>query len=109
MLEDLRAALEEIASDPSVTFIPVVSTCVAETAGIAEELLPRKAGNAEVLLVRLPAFELKTHPEAKDVTLSTLLGRFADFHHLPGVDVPFSLSGRSFLLMPWGSGLSCRK
>ncbi len=79
MLEDLRAALEEIASDPSVTFIPVVSTCVAETAGIAEELLPRKAGNAEVLLVRLPAFELKTHPEAKDVTLSTLLGRFADF------------------------------
>jgi len=79
MIEDLRAAIEEIASDPSVTFIPVVSTCVAETAGIAEELLPRKVGNAEVQLVRLPAFELKTHPEAKDVTVSTLLGRFADF------------------------------
>lgn len=79
MIEDLRAAIEEIASDPSVTFIPVVSTCVAETAGIAEELLPRKVGNAEVQLVRLPAFELKTHPEAKDVTVSTLLGRFGDF------------------------------
>ncbi|RNA65395.1 chlorophyllide a reductase subunit Y [Prosthecochloris sp. ZM_2] len=79
MLDDVRAAIEEIAEDPSVTFIPVVSTCVAETAGIAEELLPRHAGNAEVQLVRLPAFQIKTHPEAKDVAVSTLLRRFGDF------------------------------
>ncbi|MEI6847260.1 MAG: chlorophyllide a reductase subunit Y [Chlorobiaceae bacterium] len=79
MIDDLRRTIEEIARDPSVRFIPVVSTCVAETAGIAEELLPRKAGNAEVLLVRLPAFQIRTHPEAKDVTVATLLKRFAAF------------------------------
>lgn len=79
MIDDVRAAIEQIAEDPAVTFIPVVSTCVAETAGIAEELLPEKVGNARVQLVRLPAFQIKSHPEAKDVAVSTLLGRFADF------------------------------
>jgi 3,8-divinyl chlorophyllide a/chlorophyllide a reductase subunit Y len=79
MIDDLRRTIEEIAADPSVRFIPVVSTCVAETAGIAEELLPRKAGNADVLLVRLPAFQIRTHPEAKDVTVATLLKRFGGF------------------------------
>jgi len=81
MIDDLRHTIEEIARDPAVKFIPVVSTCVAETAGIAEELLPRKAGNAEVLLVRLPAFQIRTHPEAKDVTVATILKRFAGFDH----------------------------
>lgn len=79
MIDDLRATIEQIAEDPAVTCIPVVSTCVAETAGIAEELLPDKAGNAFVQLVRLPAFQIKSHPEAKDVAVSTLLGRFGDF------------------------------
>lgn len=79
MIDDLRRTLEEIARDPLVRFIPVVSTCVAETAGIAEELLPGKIGNAEVLLVRLPAFQIRTHPEAKDVAVATLLKRFARF------------------------------
>ena len=79
MIDDVRATIERIGEDPAVTFIPVVSTCVAETAGIAEELLPGKAGNAVVQLVRLPAFQIKSHPEAKDVAVSTLLDRFADF------------------------------
>ncbi|ABB23230.1 chlorophyllide a reductase subunit Y [Pelodictyon luteolum] len=79
MIDDLRRTVEEIALDPSVRLIPVVSTCVAETAGIAEELLPRRAGNAEVVLVRLPAFQIRTHPEAKDVAVATLLERFGDF------------------------------
>ena len=79
MIDDLRRTIEEIALDPAVRIIPVVSTCVAETAGIAEELMPRKAGNAEVVLVRLPAFQIRTHPEAKDVAVATLLKRFAGF------------------------------
>ena len=79
MIDDVRHTIEEIAADPAVRFIPVVSTCVAETAGIAEELLPVKSGNAEVLLVRLPAFQIRTHPEAKDVAVATLLKRFARF------------------------------
>ncbi len=77
MIDDLRQTIEGIAQDPAVRFIPVVSTCVAETAGIAEEILPRRVGNAEVLLVRLPAFQIRTHPEAKDVAVATLLRRFA--------------------------------
>ena len=79
MIDDLRQTIEGIAQDPAVRFIPVVSTCVAETAGIAEEILPLKVGNAEVLLVRLPAFQIRTHPEAKDVAVATLLKRFAQF------------------------------
>lgn len=79
MIDDLRRTIEDIARDPGVRFIPVVSTCVAETAGIAEELLQKKVGNAEVLLVRLPAFQIRTHPEAKDVAVMTLLKRFARF------------------------------
>ncbi len=79
MIDDIRRTIDEIALDPSVRFIPVVSTCVAETAGIAEELLPRRAGNAEVLLVRLPAFQIRTHPEAKDVAVATMLKRFGAF------------------------------
>ena len=79
MIDDLRRTIEKIAADPSVRFIPVVSTCVAETAGIAEELLPKKVGNAEVLLVRLPAFQIRTHPEAKDVAVSSLIKRFGAF------------------------------
>lgn len=79
MIDDLRQTIATIAADPAVRFIPVVSTCVAETAGIAEELLPQRSGNAEVLLVRLPAFQIRTHPEAKDVAVATLLQRFAAF------------------------------
>jgi len=79
MIDDLRRTIETIAEDPSVRFIPVVSTCVAETAGIAEELLPKRVGNAEVLLVRLPAFQIRTHPEAKDVAVSSLVRRFGAF------------------------------
>ena len=79
MIDDLRHTIEGIALDPAVKFIPVVTTCVAETAGIAAELLPRKAGNAEVVLVRLPAFQIRTHPEAKDVAVATLVKRFARF------------------------------
>lgn len=77
MINDIRHTLEEIAKDKSVRLIPVVSLCVAETAGIAEELLPKKVGNAEVVLVRIPAYLIKSHPEAKDIAIEALLKRFA--------------------------------
>jgi chlorophyllide a reductase subunit Y len=95
MIDDVRATVEHIAADPSVRFIPVVSTCVAETAGIAEELLPSRIGNAEVLLVRLPAFEIRTHPEAKDVAVASLIRRFGDFEG-PGTDKSLLVLGEIF-------------
>lgn len=79
IINDVRATIEEIAKDPTVRLIPVVSLCVAETAGLAEELLPKKVGNAEVVLVRLPAYLIKSHPEAKDIALEALLKRLANF------------------------------
>lgn len=77
MIQDIRHTLEEIAKDKTIRLIPVVSLCVAETAGIAEELLPKKVGNAEVVLVRIPAYLIKSHPEAKDIAVEALLKRFA--------------------------------
>ncbi|NTV47619.1 MAG: chlorophyllide a reductase subunit Y [Chlorobiales bacterium] len=79
IVNDIRETIDFIAKDPSIRLIPVLSLCVSETAGLAEELLPKKVGNAEVVLVRLPAFLIRSHPEAKDVAVSTLMKRFADF------------------------------
>ncbi|MBC8042729.1 MAG: chlorophyllide a reductase subunit Y [Rhizobacter sp.] len=83
IIKDIRASIEEIAKDPSIRLIPVVSLCVAETAGLAEELLPKKVGNAEVVLVRLPAYLIKSHPEAKDIAIDALLRRFATVPTVP--------------------------
>ncbi|MDX2128043.1 MAG: chlorophyllide a reductase subunit Y [Chloroherpetonaceae bacterium] len=76
IIADLRNTVEEIAKDESIRLIPVVTLCVSETAGVAEELLPKKVGKADVVLVRLPAYLIKSHPEAKDIAVETLLRRF---------------------------------
>jgi chlorophyllide a reductase subunit Y len=43
-----------------------------------EELLPRKIGDAEVVLVRVPAYAIHSHPEAKDIAVAALLNRLAE-------------------------------
>lgn len=78
VVEATRAAIDVAAQEPGCRLIPVVSLCVAETAGMPEELLPRRVGDAEVVLVRVPAFAIHSHPEAKDVALSALLARLGD-------------------------------
>lgn len=78
IVEGTRAAIEIAAKEPGVRLIPVISLCVAETAGMPEELLPRRVGNAEVVLVRVPAYAIHSHPEAKDVALAALLRRLGD-------------------------------
>lgn len=78
IVEGTRAAIEVAAREPGVKLIPVVSLCVAETAGMPEELLPKRIGDAEVVLVRVPAYAIHSHPEAKDVALEALLRRLGD-------------------------------
>lgn len=78
VVEGTRAAIEVAAKEPGCQLIPVVSLCVAETAGLPEEMLPKKIGNAEVVLVRVPAYAIHSHPEAKDVALAALLKRLGD-------------------------------
>lgn len=78
VVEGTRAAIARAAQEPGCELIPVVSLCVAETAGLPEELLPKQAGDAEVVLVRVPAYAIHSHPEAKDVALAALLKRLGD-------------------------------
>lgn len=78
VVEGTRAAIEVAAKEPGCELIPVISLCVAETAGLPEELLPKKVGSAEVVLVRVPAYAIHSHPEAKDVALAALLRRLGN-------------------------------
>jgi chlorophyllide a reductase subunit Y len=78
IIEGTRAAIEVAAREPGCQLIPVISLCVAETAGMPEELLPRRVGDAEVVLVRVPAYAIHSHAEAKDVAMAALLRRLAD-------------------------------
>lgn len=70
------AAIEEASRERNVSVIPVISLCVAETAGLSEELLPREVDGKPVVLVRVPAYAIHSHPEAKDIALAALLRRF---------------------------------
>jgi chlorophyllide a reductase subunit Y len=78
VVEGARAAIEVAAREPGCQLIPVLSLCVAETAGMPEELLPRRVGEAEVVLVRVPAYAIHSHPEAKDIAMAALLRRLGD-------------------------------
>jgi chlorophyllide a reductase subunit Y len=76
--EAANAAIAEAASEPHVSVIPVISLCVAETAGLAEELLPTDVDGKPVVLVRVPAYAIHSHPEAKDLALAAVMRRFID-------------------------------
>lgn len=73
VVEGTRAAIELAAQEPDCELIPVISLCVAETAGLPEEMLPKKVGDADVVLVRVPAYAIHSHPECKDVALAALM------------------------------------
>jgi 3,8-divinyl chlorophyllide a/chlorophyllide a reductase subunit Y len=76
--EAANAAIAEAASEQNVSVIPVISLCVAETAGLAEELLPTEIDGKPVVLVRVPAYAIHSHPEAKDIALAAVMRRFVD-------------------------------
>ncbi len=78
VIEGTRAAIARAAEEPGCRLIPVISLCVAETAGMPEELLPRQQGQAEVVLVRVPAYAIHSHADAKDVAMEALLRRIGD-------------------------------
>lgn len=76
--EAALAAIQEAARSPQVSCIPVLSLCVAETAGFVEELLPKEVNGKPVVLVRVPSYALHAHPDAKDLALAALIRRFTD-------------------------------
>ncbi len=81
--EAANLAIAEAASARNVSVIPVISLCVAETAGLSEELLPHEVDGKPVILVRVPAYAIHSHPEAKDVALATLMRRLT----VPDADI----------------------
>ncbi|PDV99952.1 chlorophyllide a reductase subunit Y [Candidatus Viridilinea mediisalina] len=76
--EAALAAIAEAAKEQNVSVIPVISLCVAETAGLAEELLPSEVDGKPVVLVRVPAYAIHSHPEAKDIALAAVMRRFTE-------------------------------
>jgi 3,8-divinyl chlorophyllide a/chlorophyllide a reductase subunit Y len=95
VIESTIAAIEVAAKEPDCKLIPVVSLCVAETAGMPEEMLPKKMGDAEVVLVRVPAYAIHSHPEAKDIALAALLKRLGDANR-PRENKTLALIGEVF-------------
>jgi chlorophyllide a reductase subunit Y len=89
--EAANAAIAEAAREPNVSVIPVISLCVAETAGLSEELLPTEVDGKPVVLVRVPAYAIHSHPEAKDIALAAVMRRF--------VERPDAPEARSLVLM----------
>ncbi|NJL05083.1 MAG: chlorophyllide a reductase subunit Y [Chloroflexaceae bacterium] len=81
--EAANLAIAEAATARNVSVIPVISLCVAETAGLSEELLPREVDGKPVILVRVPAYAIHSHPEAKDVALAALMRRLT----VPDADI----------------------
>jgi chlorophyllide a reductase subunit Y len=81
--EAANAAIAEAAKEQNVSVIPVLSLCVSETAGLAEELLPTEVDGKPVVLVRVPAYAIHSHPEAKDIALAAVMRRFVERAEAP--------------------------
>jgi chlorophyllide a reductase subunit Y len=94
--EAANAAIAEAARAPTLSAVPVISLCVAETAGLSEELLPREVNGVPVVLVRVPAYAIHSHPEAKDVALSAMLRRFTEGQNPITLDRTLVLLGEVF-------------
>lgn len=108
VVESTRAAIDVAAQEPGCSVIPVISLCVAETAGLPEEMLPKKVGGADVVLVRVPAYAIHSHPETKDVAMEALLRRLGD-SELPRHEKTLVLLGEVFPADPLAIDALLRK
>lgn len=71
------ASCVEASKMPGTKLIAAISLCVAETAGLTEEMIPAQVNGVDTILVRVPAYAIHSHPEAKDVAINALLKKFA--------------------------------
>jgi chlorophyllide a reductase subunit Y len=70
------ASCVEASKMPGTKLIAAISLCVAETAGLTEEMIPPQVNAVDTILVRVPAYAIHSHPEAKDVAINALLKKF---------------------------------
>lgn len=95
VVEGTRAAIDVAVQEPGCKLVPVISLCISETAGMPEEMLPKQVGDAEVVLVRVPAYVIHSHPETKDVAIEALMRRLGD-HQSPKLSKTVALLGEVF-------------
>jgi chlorophyllide a reductase subunit Y len=89
------ASCVEASKMPGTKLIAAISLCVAETAGLTEEMLPAQVNGVDTILVRVPAYAIHSHPEAKDVAVNAVLKKFLGAKALTadGVEKPLTFDG----------------
>ncbi|MEI6042953.1 MAG: nitrogenase component 1 [Chloroflexota bacterium] len=70
--------IKEVVEHENPQMIAVMSLCTPETSGLHLELLPRKLGRTEIIPMRVPAYGVPTHAEAKDVAISQIIKRVGE-------------------------------
>jgi 3,8-divinyl chlorophyllide a/chlorophyllide a reductase subunit Y len=93
--EAALASCIEASKMPGTKLIAAISLCVAETAGLTEEMLPAQVNGIDTILVRVPAYAIHSHPEAKDVAINAVLKKFAAPREMTdvGVEMPLTFDG----------------
>jgi chlorophyllide a reductase subunit Y len=70
--------IKDVVEQEDPAMISVMSLCTPETSGLHLELLPRKIGRTEIIPMRVPAYGVPTHAEAKDVAISQIIKRLGE-------------------------------
>lgn len=89
------ASCVEASKMPGTKLIAALSLCVAETAGLTEEMLPAQVNGVDTILVRVPAYAIHSHPEAKDVAINAVLKKYLAAKQITddGVEKPLTFDG----------------
>jgi len=77
--------IRDVVSHENPKMIAVMSLCTPETSGLHLELLPKRIGQTEIVPMRVPAYGVPTHAEAKDVAISQILNRIGENNAAQGV------------------------
>ncbi|MEI7556238.1 nitrogenase component 1 [Candidatus Chlorohelix sp.] len=77
--------VKEVVEHENPRMIAVMSLCTPETSGLHLELIPRRIGQTEIIPMRVPAYSVPTHAEAKDVAISQILKRIGENNAAAGV------------------------
>jgi 3,8-divinyl chlorophyllide a/chlorophyllide a reductase subunit Y len=70
--------LQDVVKHEAPKAIGVMSLCTPETSGLHMELLPRRINQTEIIPMRVPAYGVPTHAEAKDVSISQIVKRLGE-------------------------------
>ncbi len=70
--------IKDVVKHEAPKMIAVMSLCTPETSGLHLELLPRNLNGTDIIPMRVPAYGVPTHAEAKDVSISQILKRLGE-------------------------------